>query len=413
MTADHVYDQVPYSNHPYAQTHPDRLATVAILHGLEPPDPFARARIGARLRRGREPAGDGRRHARASARSASTSRASRSRRARGRGRGIGAGQRRAPPGRRARADRRRTSASSTTSSPTASTAGSRRTRATRCWPRSPPSLAPDGVAYVSYNAHPGGYFRRMLRDAGLWHARGIEDQARAARARRRSSTSSCMEQRATEADTYGAVLFKTLPALAEGPLWRLVHDDLSEHWDPSWFAEFAAHAARARAGLRRRGRPLRPARRGAARTASSEQVWELAGGDRTAFETLTDLMTGRAVPPERALPRRAGRSPSSRRRSARRGCTGPRARTPSRSRSGWWPTRSPCSTASARTPSRSPTCTPSWARDADDARRGAAGRLPARAADPARRPAARRARAGRAPARLGARPLAGRAASWR
>src|SRR3954447_20871171 len=35
-----VYDDVPYSNHAYAQTHPDRLATVAILHGLEPPDPF-------------------------------------------------------------------------------------------------------------------------------------------------------------------------------------------------------------------------------------------------------------------------------------------------------------------------------------------------------------------------------------
>src|SRR4051812_50159166 len=39
MTAD-AYDEVPYSNHPYAQTHPDRLATLAVLHGLEPPDPF-------------------------------------------------------------------------------------------------------------------------------------------------------------------------------------------------------------------------------------------------------------------------------------------------------------------------------------------------------------------------------------
>ena len=37
---DNVYDAVRYSNYPYAQTHPDRLATVAILHGLEPPDPF-------------------------------------------------------------------------------------------------------------------------------------------------------------------------------------------------------------------------------------------------------------------------------------------------------------------------------------------------------------------------------------
>ena len=35
-----VYDEVRYSNYPYAQTHPDRLATVAILYGLEPPDPF-------------------------------------------------------------------------------------------------------------------------------------------------------------------------------------------------------------------------------------------------------------------------------------------------------------------------------------------------------------------------------------
>ena len=39
-----IYDEVRYSNFPYAQTHPDRLATVAILHGLEPPDPF-RARV--------------------------------------------------------------------------------------------------------------------------------------------------------------------------------------------------------------------------------------------------------------------------------------------------------------------------------------------------------------------------------
>src|SRR5829696_4740211 len=35
-----IYDEVRYSNFPYAQTHPDRLATVAILYGLEPPDPF-------------------------------------------------------------------------------------------------------------------------------------------------------------------------------------------------------------------------------------------------------------------------------------------------------------------------------------------------------------------------------------
>ena len=35
-----------------------------------------------------------------------------------------------------------------------------------------------------------------------------------------------------------------MPVLADAPLYRLVHDDLSEHWHPVWFAEFAEHAAR-------------------------------------------------------------------------------------------------------------------------------------------------------------------------
>ena len=39
LMPQNVYDEVRYSSYPYAQTHPDRLATVAILYGLEPPDP--------------------------------------------------------------------------------------------------------------------------------------------------------------------------------------------------------------------------------------------------------------------------------------------------------------------------------------------------------------------------------------
>ena len=56
---DYVYDAVRYSNNPYAQTHPERLATVAILHGLTPPGPFHSPRAGDRLRGGRQPDGDG------------------------------------------------------------------------------------------------------------------------------------------------------------------------------------------------------------------------------------------------------------------------------------------------------------------------------------------------------------------
>lgn len=38
------YDEVPYASHPFPQTHPDRLATVATLFGLRPP-PVQRCRV--------------------------------------------------------------------------------------------------------------------------------------------------------------------------------------------------------------------------------------------------------------------------------------------------------------------------------------------------------------------------------
>ena len=105
----------------------------------------------------------------------------------------------------------------------------------------------------------------MLRDAGLWHARDERRRGGPRRRRRRSSTVFLKEQRVTTADTYGALLEREVPVLADGPIYRLVHDDLSEHWHPVWFAEFAEHAAAPRARLRRRGRPVQPAHRDAAR----------------------------------------------------------------------------------------------------------------------------------------------------
>jgi SAM-dependent methyltransferase len=39
MSEPILYDEVPYPGHPYAQTHPDRLATMATLFGLDAPSP--------------------------------------------------------------------------------------------------------------------------------------------------------------------------------------------------------------------------------------------------------------------------------------------------------------------------------------------------------------------------------------
>src|SRR6185295_15692724 len=37
------------------------------------------------------------------------------------------------------------------------------------------NLAPNGVAYVSYNANPGWHMRGMVREILLHHVRGIDD----------------------------------------------------------------------------------------------------------------------------------------------------------------------------------------------------------------------------------------------
>ena len=46
-------------------------------------------------------------------------------------------------------------------------------------------LAPQGVAFVSYNVYPGRYPRQMIREILLYHTRALADPAkRIARARR-------------------------------------------------------------------------------------------------------------------------------------------------------------------------------------------------------------------------------------
>ena len=163
------------------------------------------------------------------------------------------------------------------------------------------------------------------------------------------------EQRVTTADTYGALLEREVPMLADAPIYRLVHDDLSEHWHPVWFAEFAEHAARH--GLGYVGEAdLFSLRTEMLPEGVEPEVWTLAGGDRIAFENYSDLLTARHFRQSilcrarrgAAARARAGRAPSA--------CTGPCARRPSRSRSGWWPTRSPSSTVAARRRSASPNC---------------------------------------------------------
>ena len=170
---DNVYDAVRYSNNPYAQTHPERLATVAILHGLTPPDPFARARARDRLRCGRQPDGDGggdAGHPRAGRRPGGGA----DRRGPAAIAEIGLGNIELRQGDlRDLVDGSLGEFDYVVAHGVYSWIPADARDALMATIRA--SLAPAGVAYVSFNAHPGGYFRRMLRDVGLWHARAHDD----------------------------------------------------------------------------------------------------------------------------------------------------------------------------------------------------------------------------------------------
>ncbi len=83
----------------------------------------------------------------------------------------------------------------------------------------------------------------MLRDVGHWHARDADGELAVAE-KAQELYKFLKQHRVTTADPYGALLEREVPALADGPLYRLVHDDLGEFWHPLWFADFAAHAGR-------------------------------------------------------------------------------------------------------------------------------------------------------------------------
>src|SRR3954452_12656987 len=245
-----VYDEVRYSNFPYAQTHPERLATVAILHDLEAPDPF-RARV---LEIGCGAGGN------LMAMTAATPGI--------RALGVDLAASAIEEGNAAIAAIGLTNLELRQGDVRALTQGQLGefdyivAHGVYAW--IPPDardallgliashLTPDGLAYVSYNANPGGYLRRMLRDAGLWHARGIEDPLERA-AKAQELYLFLRDNRAGEGDMYGQMIERLVPALADGPLSRLVQADLSDFWEPVWFADFAAHAARHRLPLLRGG----------------------------------------------------------------------------------------------------------------------------------------------------------------
>jgi SAM-dependent methyltransferase len=287
MAVRTAYDEVRYSNHPYAQTHPDRLATVAALHGLPAPAPSACRVLELGCGAG------GNLHAMAAATPGL--------------RAIGIDLAAGPIAEARRAaeavglDGLEFRQGDLTALQNGELGEFDYVIAHGVYAWVPAAtreallasihshLAADGLAFVSYNAYPGGYLRRALREAGLWFARGEPGGPAETAERARVLFRYLLEERADEGDPWGSVLAKTLPPLVEGPVYRLVHDDLGDAWEPIWFGDFVDHAARHRLGYVGDADlgNLLPARLPGE---IEPGLRELAAGDRIVREQITDLL---------------------------------------------------------------------------------------------------------------------------
>lgn len=117
------------------------------------------------------------------------------------------------------------------------------------------SLATNGIAYVSYNTYPGWHMLSALRNMMLYHTRHTADpQLRVAQARAfldflarsvpasQDPYGSFMEAYGNMIDAYHNFVLKEREMEKSGPE-LLLHDELEEVNEPTYFHEFASHAA--------------------------------------------------------------------------------------------------------------------------------------------------------------------------
>jgi SAM-dependent methyltransferase len=237
-----VYDEVPYANLPFAQARPSVFATVAALHGLTPPDPRGARVLELGCGAGANLAGIAAANPEATAVGVDLApSAIEAARATAAAAGLG-------------------NLHFDVADVLALTNGELGefdyviVHGLYAWSPEPvreavlaacrSHLASDGIAYVSYTAHPGGHLRQMLREAAQFHARGLEDpRERAERARGLFTLLDGLEQSGGPS-FYGGVVGDDVHALATAPETMLVHDLLGGAYEPVWFSDFAAAAGR-------------------------------------------------------------------------------------------------------------------------------------------------------------------------
>jgi SAM-dependent methyltransferase len=105
-------------------------------------------------------------------------------------------------------------------------------------------LAPRGVAFVSYNTYPGCYVRRMVWEMLKFHTDQLDTPA--ARIAEARALARLLAEGRTARDAYSALLEAELERFGARDPGFLFHDDLAAVNEPAYFHEFVAHASRHR-----------------------------------------------------------------------------------------------------------------------------------------------------------------------
>ncbi|MBK9054080.1 MAG: class I SAM-dependent methyltransferase [Chloroflexi bacterium] len=105
-------------------------------------------------------------------------------------------------------------------------------------------LAPQGVAYVSYNLYPGWFYMRMMREMMLYHTRHIHEPAAKAR-EARAYIQFLSEGVKPDSGAFGLFLHSYQQVLNKDVRVdaTLLHDELETVNEPVYFHQFAGHAA--------------------------------------------------------------------------------------------------------------------------------------------------------------------------
>jgi SAM-dependent methyltransferase len=103
-------------------------------------------------------------------------------------------------------------------------------------------LSPDGVAYISYNALPGGHMRRIMRDMLLHEIDGTTDPTDRIDIARAVLTETV--ERKTPDSASGAAIRSMAQMLLDHPMSVLFHDELGPEFAPQYLGDVAAAAGR-------------------------------------------------------------------------------------------------------------------------------------------------------------------------